>query len=395
MRVHSLCQTALWGILLVSLLGLCSADDKTSFEVVGAAECADCKEYNVKTTGAFSGLSVSVDCMLKSGETKRMGNSKLDKYGKFRISVSLQLHQDCYVQLHSAAAVPCAAHNGVESTKIVLKSETNGIQIFGPRENLQFSTALCASKPFWPLFKHPSFTFTHPWKKSFTSWPPLPPFPPLHKHKPLFPPVVMPLPPPFPVYNPPVPVYKPKPPVYKPPVPVYKPPVPVYSPPVPVYKPKPPVYKPPVPVYKPPVPVYSPPVPVYKPPVPVYKPNPPVYEPPAPVYKPNPPVYEPPAPVPVYNPKPPVYEPPVPAYKPKPPVYKPPVQVYNPISPVYKAPAPIYKPNPQVYKPPAYKKPYHHPLIPKLPPLPKLKFPPKHFHHPKFGHFPPLPPYHT
>ncbi|XP_073146417.1 uncharacterized protein [Henckelia pumila] len=347
MRVqYSLCQTALWGILLVSLLGLCSADhadDKTLFEVVGAAECADCKEYNIKSSQAFSGLIASVDCKLKSGETKRMGDTKLDKHGKFKISLSQQPQQNCYVQLHSAAAVPCAAHNGVESTKILLKSQTNGVRTFGPSQNLQFSTALCASKTFWPFFKHP-------WKKiSFPSWPPFPPFPPIYKHKPLYPPVVKPLPPPVPLYKPPAPVYKP-------PVPVYKPPVPVYKPPVPVYKPKPPVYKP-----KPPV---------YKPPVPVYKPKPPVYKPPVPVYKP----------------KPPVYKPPVPVYKPKPPVYKPPV-------PVYKPPVPVYKPKPPVYKPPVYKKPCP-PLIPKLPPLPKIKFPPKYFHHPKFGHFPPLPPYH-
>ncbi|XP_073311113.1 uncharacterized protein [Primulina huaijiensis] len=274
MRVHSLCQTALWGVFFVSLLGICSADDKTLFEVVGAAECADCNEYDIKTTDqAFSGLSASVDCKLEHGETKRMGDiTKLDKDGKFKISVS-QLHQDCYVQLHSPAAVPCVAQNGVESTKIVLKSQTNGIQTFGPSKNPQFSTATCASKTSWHFFKHPPFPYTHPWKKKF--------------------------------YKPPVPVYKP-------PVPVYKPPVPEHKPPVPVYKPKPPVYKPPVPVYKPKPPVYKPPPkpPVHKPkpPVPVHKPKPPVYKPPVPVYKP---------PVPVYHPKPPVYKKPFPPLIPK------------------------------------------------------------------------------
>ncbi|XP_073065628.1 uncharacterized protein [Primulina eburnea] len=261
MRVHSLCQTALWGVFFVSLLGICSADDKTLFEVVGAVECADCNEYDIKTTEAFSGLSASVDCKLEHGETKRMGDiTKLDEDGKFKISVS-QLHQDCYVQLHSDAAVPCAALNGTESTKIVLKSQTNGIQTFGPSKNPQFSTATCASKASWHFFKHPHFPYTHPWKKKF--------------------------------YKPPVPVYKPPVPEHKPPVPVYKPPVPEHKPPVPVYKPKPPVYKPPPkpPVHKPPVPVHKP-----KPPVPVHKPKPPVYKPPVPVYHPKPPVYKKPFP---------------------------------------------------------------------------------------------------
>ncbi|XP_075493649.1 uncharacterized protein LOC142531423 isoform X2 [Primulina tabacum] len=316
MRVHSLCQTALWGVFFVSLLGICSADDKTLFEVVGAAECADCNEYDIKSAAeAFSGLSVSVDCKLEHGETKRMGDiTKLDEDGKFKISVS-QLHQDCYVQLHSAAAVPCIAHNGVESTKIVLKSQTNGIQTFGPSKNPQFSTATCASKTSWHFFKHPPFPYTHPWKKKF--------------------------------FKPPVPVYKPPVPEHKPPVPVYKPPVPEHKPPVPVYKPKPPVHKPPVPVYKPKPPVHKPPVPVYKP-KPKPKPKPPVHKPPVPVHKPKPPV---------------------PVYKPKPPVYKPPVTVHKPPVPKPFHPFPKFKFPPKHFHHPKFGH-FHHPKFGHFPPLP-------------------------
>ncbi|KAL0454122.1 UNVERIFIED_CONTAM: Proline-rich protein 4 [Sesamum latifolium] len=380
------------GFFLLSLLLLavsfCSGDDKT-FEVVGTGECADCKENNFKTSHAVSGLHVTIDCKLPTGEIKRVGDGDLDEEGKFKVSLPHEIIEDeqklkheCYAQLHSAAAVPCPAHKGLDASKIVFKGKTT----FGPAKNLQFSTALCTSKFLWPYFKYPPLPKTHPWKKKFPkiNFPPLKnfghpwlhhPFPPLYKPKPL--------PPPIPIYKPPV--VKPLP----PPVPIYKPPViKPLPPPVPIYKPKP---KPPV-VVKP----LPPPVPIYKP-----KPKPPIVKPlppPVPIYKPKPkpPVVKPlPPPVPIYKPKPkpPVVKPlppPIPIYKPKP---KPPV-VIKPLPP----PVPIYKP-PVVTKPlpppiPLYPiPPFFHkkpcPPLPKLPPFPKI--PPKYFHHPKFG-FPPLPP---
>ncbi|KAL8556222.1 hypothetical protein ACS0TY_003863 [Phlomoides rotata] len=417
MRGDSLCQSIFFLSLLFAVISLCSADEKT-FQVVGTAECADCNDQILKTSQAFSGLHVTIDCKLKNGDTKRFGDGELDDEGKFMVSVPQELVEDgkklkeeCYAQLHSAAAIPCPAHNGIESSKIEFKSLSNNKNTFAPTKNLQFSAALCTSKFLWPHFNYPPLPTTHPWLKHFpkvnspplkgfsNSWPPLPPLPPLFHHKPL-------LPPPVPIYKqlpPPVPIYKPLP----PPVPIYKP----LPPPVPVYKPKPPsipVYKPkplppPVPIYKPkPLP---PPVPIYKPkplppPVPIYKPKPPVYKPKPPVYKTpkkpcpptKPPVYKPPVEKPpVYKPpveKPPVYKPPVekpPVYKPpveKPPVYKPPVEkppVYKPPMekpPVYKPPVekpPIYKPpveKPPVVIPPLKKKPC--PPIPKLPPFPKI-----------------------
>ncbi|KAL0384020.1 UNVERIFIED_CONTAM: protein XAP5 CIRCADIAN TIMEKEEPER [Sesamum radiatum] len=316
-------------------ISLCNADDKIS-KVVGTAHCADCKDFNFKIAHSFSGLHVTIDCKLKNGDVKRVAAGELDQQGNFNVPLPQDLVEDgrktlkeeCYAQLHSAAAVPCPAHNGLEASKIVFKSQANGITTFGPIK-------------------------------------PLPPPVPIYKPKP---PVIEPLPPP-------VPIYKPKPPVYNPPKkpcpPKQKPPVvKPLPPPVPVYKPKPPVIKPlppPVPIYKPKPPVYIPP----KKPCPPIKPNPPVYKPP--VAKPIPP------PVPIY--KPPVVKPlppPVPIYEP--PVVKP----LPPPTPIYKPP--VVKPLP----PPFYKKPCPPLPFPKLPPSPKI--PPKYFHHPKSGYLPPLPP---
>ncbi|XP_075520862.1 uncharacterized protein LOC142554108 isoform X7 [Primulina tabacum] len=402
------------GFFVLSLLFAVSFGNADTFEVVGIGECADCEENHFKTSQAFSGLRVSIDCKLEDGKIERIGFSEIDDVGKFKVPIPntfvQTLKKECYAQLHSAAAVACPAHDGLEASKIVFKSQTKGIYTFSPSKNLKFSAALCTSKFFWPIFKFPPHPFD-PWKKHFHWF----------------------LPPQVPVYQPPVPVYKPNPPVYYPPVPVSKPTPPVYIPAVPVYKPKPPVYKPPVPVYKPKPPVYKPPPPVYKPkpepPVykpkpepPVYKPKPepkpepPVYKPkpeppvykPKPEPKPEPPVYKPKPEPPVYKPKPePKPEPPVYKPKPEPPVYKPkpepkpepPVYEPKPEPPVYKPlppPVPVYKPTPEppvVTKPLPLPTPYYPPVIKKpCPPVPEL--PPKYLNHPKFGHFPPLPPFH-
>ncbi|XP_042001711.1 proline-rich protein 4-like [Salvia splendens] len=322
MGVHSLCQSFLFlSLILFGSVNLCSADDKT-FEVVGTTECADCSQNNFKSSQAFSGLRVTIDCKLESGDVKRFGSGEVDEQGKFKVSLSQKLNNKCYAQLHSAAALPCPAHNDIEASKIVLKSQTNGKTTFAPAKTLQFSATLCSSKTFLPYWKHPP----HPWFKPLPK-PTLPPYTHPWFHKPTpspvpvytptpKPPVVEPLPPPAPVYTP-----TPKPPVYKP-------------------KPKPPVYKP-----KPKPPVYKP-----KP-----KPKPPVYKP-----KPEPPVVKKPCPPTVVKPLP----PPVPVYKP--PVKKPcPPVVVKPLPP----PVPITKkPCPPLPKiPPKY---FHHPKFGHFPPLP-------------------------
>ncbi|KAL7002587.1 hypothetical protein U1Q18_003739 [Sarracenia purpurea var. burkii] len=392
---------SLSGVLLGFWLSLffassfCHGSDKTvALEVVGSGVCADCAQSNIKSSQAFSGLRVTVDCKATNGEIKTRGVGKLDDKGRFKVSLPEEILEDgklkeeCFAQLHSASAAPCPAHNGVESSKIIFKSKTDGQHTFVTAGKLKFSPATCTSAFLWPYFKYPPLPKSHPLKK------PLPKFYvlPLKNfgHPKVFPPIYKkPLPPPFPFYKKPLPplVLPPKIPIYKkplpPPVPIYKKPLP---PPVPVYKrPLPP----PVPIYKkplpPPVPIYEkplpPPVPIYKkplpPPVPIYKkPLPP----PVPIYKkplpPPVPIYEKPLPPPV-----PIYKKPLPPLI-LPPIYKKPLP---PPIPIYKKPLPplipIYKPKPPLFKPL---------LIPKFPPIikfppkfpPLRKFPPKYFKHP-------------
>ncbi|XP_047309994.1 proline-rich protein 4-like isoform X3 [Impatiens glandulifera] len=328
--------------LFASTTTICQAKNKiTHFEVIGNGECADCAENNIHTVESFAGLHVTIECLSGKGETKRKGVGKLDKEGKFKVTIldneGLKEGEECYARLQSASKKLCPTHNELKSSKIVFKQESNGKQVFSTFGKLRFSTTTCVSAFWWPPYYYhplPKLPPLPAWKKPFPPFPSFPPkvYPPIYFPPKVYPPVYFPpkytkpLPPPVPVYEKPLP-----------------PPVPVYEPPVPVYKPKPPA---PVPVYKP-----KPPAPV---PVPVYKPKPPA---PVPVYKPKPP-----APVPEYKPKPPA---PVPEYKPKPPV-------------------PVYEPKPIPPSIPIYKKPCPPIIIPSIPP--------KYFNHPKYP-LPPYPPY--
>ncbi|XP_023730182.1 extensin [Lactuca sativa] len=385
--------------LLLFLLvsgSLCYGNAK-NVEVVGIGECADCKENNIDTIHAVSGLKVTIDCKLEDGKFKTRGVGKLNEEGHFKISLPQEILKDeklgeeCYVQLHNAANAPCAIHSGLEASKISFLSKSDKTHTFGPTGKLKFSSAVCTSAFFWPGYKHPSipkpsFPKDHPWLKKFghifkKPCPPLPPkiLPPVPTI-----PIKKPCPPPVPVYKP---TPKPEPPVYKP---EPKPTPPVYKPEPkptpPVYKPKPtpPVYKP-----KPTPPVYKP---EPKPTPPVYKPEP---KPTPPVYKPEPkptpPVYKPepkptPPVVPIYKPHPKILPPMVPIYKPHPKILPPPIPIYKPHPKILPPMIPIYKPHPKIL-PPFYKKPCPPFAVPKLPPLPS--FPPKHFHHPLI----PVPPH--
>ncbi|KAK9287536.1 hypothetical protein L1049_015957 [Liquidambar formosana] len=363
--------------LLLFTASFCHADEK-AVEVVGIGECTDCAENNVKSSHAFSGLRVTIDCKRKNGENfKTRGVGELDDEGKFGVSLPQEivkdgkLKEECFAQLHSASALPCPAHDGLQASKIVFKSKTDGKHTFGVAGKLKFSPVTCASAFFFPFYKplplpklppfKPLPMFHHPPLKGFGH--PFP-FPPIHKKH--FPPPIpiykKPLPPPVPIYKkplpPPVPIYK-KP--LPPPIPKIKKPLP---PPIPVYK-KP--HPPPVPIYKKPLP---PPVPIYKKPLPppipkIKKPHPP----PVPIYKkplpPPVPIYKKPLPPPIPKIKKP-HPPPIPKIKkpcpPPIPVYKkphpPPVPIYKkPLPP----PVPIYK-KPLPPPVPIYKKP--------LPPLP-------------------------
>ncbi|KAL2512367.1 Proline-rich protein 4 [Abeliophyllum distichum] len=246
MWVHSL----ICSLFFTFAVSFCCANAK-KIEVVGIAECADCKESNIKSIQAFSGLHVTIDCKLKNGKVKRMGKGKLDEHGKFKVLLSegilqeRKLNEECYAQLHSGSAA-CPPHNGFEESKIVVfKSKTDGKYRLKPKGNLKFSTAFCTSYfpwpfynshapsiPQWQNFGHPSvlpplrknFPPFYQWRKNFLPWKDfgypwfLPPFPPIF-NKP-FPPIFMSTPPPPPVSmpNPPVsqPSMQPQPPVTPP-----------------------------------------------------------------------------------------------------------------------------------------------------------------------------------
>lgn len=57
MGAQSLCRRVLLGFLLsLFVAGLCYGTDESTVRVVGFGECADCKENNIKTSQAFSGI---------------------------------------------------------------------------------------------------------------------------------------------------------------------------------------------------------------------------------------------------------------------------------------------------------------------------------------------------
>jgi len=97
-----------------------------SLSVYRLAACADCEQSNIKTKHAFTGLRVTIDCKPENGHLKTRGVGKLDEEGKFKMSIHRKivkdgkLNEECYAQLHSASAAPCPAHNGLESSKVVL-----------------------------------------------------------------------------------------------------------------------------------------------------------------------------------------------------------------------------------------------------------------------------------
>ncbi|KAK3412652.1 proline-rich protein 4 [Eucalyptus grandis] len=274
--------------------------DEDKVEVVGIGECADCKRNNINAKQAFSGIRVSINCLTPKGEYKRRGVGELNEEGKFKVLLPPEIFvegkskEECYAQLHSAAATPCPSYGSPKSSKIVFKPVTHTKRTYGLADKLKFSPATCASAFLWPKFKLPGKGFGHPLFPP-KKLPPLPPkvFPPIYK-KPL-PPLVpiyqKPLPPPIPTYPspllPPLPVYKkpllPFAPKFKkplPPIPIFKKPLP---PPIPILK-KP--FKKPIPQ---PFPIFKKPLP---PPFPFVKPLPPFYKKPFPEIPPEQPKFK-------------------------------------------------------------------------------------------------------
>ncbi|RWW48206.1 hypothetical protein BHE74_00045740 [Ensete ventricosum] len=233
-------------LLLAVLLMIGSTSAATQTEtlvtVVGATECLDCAQKSIKTEDAVKAAT------------------ELDSNGDFNVKLPSELLQDngelkheCFAQIHSKSDAPCPDKNGLNPSKLLLKSKEGGKHTFvAVPGKLSFSSVTCASATFWPghplplhkkLHKHHLQTY-----KSPSPIHKLPPKPDYHLH--------------------PNPVYKP--PTYKPPSPGYRPPAPEYKPPSGEH------YKPPA-HYKPPSGGY------YNPPAaPVYKPSPvPYHERPA------------------------------------------------------------------------------------------------------------------
>ncbi|XP_030966661.1 proline-rich protein 4-like isoform X1 [Quercus lobata] len=113
-------RTVAGGILNVHI------GDALSQSVNASGGFADCEQSNIKTKHAFTGLRVTIDCKPENGHLKTRGVGKLDEEGKFKMSIHRKivkdgkLNDECYAQLHSALAAPCPAHNGLESSKVVL-----------------------------------------------------------------------------------------------------------------------------------------------------------------------------------------------------------------------------------------------------------------------------------
>ena len=84
-----------------------------------------------------AGLRVTIDCKPENGHFKTRGVGKLDEEGKFKVSIHHKivkdgkLNEECHAQLHSVSAAPCPTHNGLESSKVVFKSNAKGKYTFG------------------------------------------------------------------------------------------------------------------------------------------------------------------------------------------------------------------------------------------------------------------------
>ncbi|KAK1324706.1 hypothetical protein QJS10_CPA01g00423 [Acorus calamus] len=167
------------GAFLVLLaLGLYSASaaashDKAVVAVVGLGECADCARKNIESGLAFNGLRVAINCKNNKGEYKTSAVAALTKKGKFSVELPRNLigadgtlKGECFAELRSASNVPCPSPNGIESSKIVLKSKD---KIKVTLEKLVFSKDTCAAAFWWK----------YPWHKPIPkiTLPPLHHFP--------------------------------------------------------------------------------------------------------------------------------------------------------------------------------------------------------------------------
>ncbi|KAM0950076.1 hypothetical protein DsansV1_C04g0037541 [Dioscorea sansibarensis] len=232
-------------VLLLSLMSLISCSSRSInaqesgvlAEVIGAAECLDCDEKNIKHEHAFEGLQITIKCKainkLREPYYEIKAKSELNPKGEFIVKLPADLngHLDdlttqCFAQLHDASNTPCPHQTPSNIILLQSKLNSNKLTYSTSTSKLPFSSFTCTSA----FLLHKYFHHHH------------------HMYK-------MPNPSPSPT-----PVYEPKPNPSSPPSPVYEPKPNPSSPPSPVYNkptyiPKyPPVYKKPLP----PIPKYHP-----------------------------------------------------------------------------------------------------------------------------------------
>ncbi|KAK1321646.1 hypothetical protein QJS10_CPA03g02210 [Acorus calamus] len=162
---------ALMAFSMVVALSLYSAaaaaSDRAVVSVVGMGECADCVKKNVN---AFRGLRVAVKCKNNKQEYKTTAVAVLTENGKFSVDLPTSelidaegggLNTECFAELRSASNKPCPSSNGLESSKIVLKS----------KEKHQHPPMPMYKPPF--IYKKPPCPPLSYFKKPFPHFPPL------------------------------------------------------------------------------------------------------------------------------------------------------------------------------------------------------------------------------
>ncbi|KAI4318328.1 hypothetical protein MLD38_032052 [Melastoma candidum] len=139
---RSTVQSSIGLILIVWHLGLGDEFNKAEVEVVGLVDCFDCAIKKVFPHEAFSGIGVTVDCKEGNEQFKTRGVGLLNGEGKFWVFLPREillengnLKEECFIHLHSASATPCTPLDGIEATRIVLKSKIDEKYTFGPAGN--------------------------------------------------------------------------------------------------------------------------------------------------------------------------------------------------------------------------------------------------------------------
>ncbi|KAG1354085.1 proline-rich protein 4 [Cocos nucifera] len=306
------------------LLGLCTVLLASNFSsatpqierivaVVGNSECLDCAQKSIKNEEAFKGLHVAIQCKTGNGFYETKGVGLLDKSGSFDVQLPSsilgddgELKDECFAQLRSASEAPCPDNNGVDQSKIVLKSKESGKHTFVVAAGKLPFSSTCTSA-FYFKHHHGFHNFKHKFHFHHDHLPHKPYFPPKK------PPIVKKQLPPVPIYkklHPPIPKLPPLyhlhpklklPPIHKKPLP------PVHKiPPLYHLHPKikfPPIHKKPLPIHKPPLlyhphpefhPIYKKPHPSIPKLPPFDHPHPKFQFPPKPkFYKKKPPIFPP------------------------------------------------------------------------------------------------------